>query len=201
MRFIALGVLAVTAAGCGSTRVYLNRDVTTAVVLAPLNESTDPEAGWKSWRYVEHQVAGRGFLIVPHEQVQKFYEDKKYTGDPGQITEFSTEELAKIFKVDAVVWTKVLSWDKKTLGIYNSVEVKLYAELQDATGAVVWKGEGSDGYSQVPSGKTMFSSFVGTAAADPEKYAPGAARECFARLPWAGWDPKAPREPAPPEAK
>jgi len=197
MRFLVPAFLAVFAIGCGSSRVYLNRDVATAVVLAPLNESPDTQAGWKMWPYVEDRVASRGYRIVPHAEVQKFYEDKKYTGDPGQISEFSTEELAKIFNVDAVVWSKVVSWDKKTLGIYNSIEVKLEAELHDRNREILWKGEGQDGYSSAPSSKSIFSSFVGTAVADPEKYAPGAAMNCFGSLPWAGWDPKAPREPAP----
>lgn len=193
MRLLVLGAAALIACGCGHGRVYLNRDVTTAVVLAPLNESLNVDAPWKMWKYVERQVASRGFRVVDHAVVVKFYEDKGFTGDPGQIESFNTEELAKIFKVDAVVWSNILAWEAKTLGIYNSVEVKLEAEIHDKAGAVVWKGSGSDGYSAIPSRKGMLASALGAAFTDPEKYAPGAAANCFGSLPWAGWDPEAPR--------
>lgn len=199
MRKVLVVALSVLAAGCGSNRVYLNRDVTTAVVLAPLNESLDVDAPWKMWKYVEKQVASRGFRIVDHAKVAKFYDDKKFTGDPGQIQSFSTEELAKIFNVDAVVWSNITEWGKTTLGVYNSVEVKLEAEIHDRSGAVLWKGAGHDGYSQAAGGKGILSSFVGAAATDPEKYAHGAAAGCFSSLPWAGWDPETPRPP--PEKK
>lgn len=203
MRIWVLGVAAFLAAGCGSSRVYLNRDVTTVLVLAPMDEHKGPEdASWKMWKYLEREVAHRGYRLVPHDKVAKFYTDKKYTANPGQIIEWSTKELAQHFSVDAVVWSRLTAWEATTLGIYNSVEVKIEAELQDSSGAVMWKGEGEDGYSQAPSRKGMLTSFVGAAVADPEKYAPGAAAGCFRGMPWAGWDPDAPRTPPePPPAK
>ena len=203
MRFPLLGVAAILAAGCGSSRVYLNRDVTTVLVLAPMDESKGPPEGpWKMWKYLEREVAHRGYRLVPHDRVAKFYADKKYTSNPGQIIEWSTKDLAKEFAVDSVVWSRLTAWDTTTLGIYNSIEVKIEAELQDSNGEVIWKGEGRDGYSQAPTSRNIFSSTIGALAADPEKYAPGAAGHCFHGLPWAGWDPKAPRTPEePPPAK
>ena len=198
MRLIACVVLAAVAAGCGSSRVYLNRDVTTAVVLAPLNDSMDASAPWKMWKYVEQEVAGRGFALVPHETVEKFYTDKKFTGDPGQIQAYTTQELAKIFNVDAVVWSNLSEWGATTLVVKTSVDVKLSAEIHDRDGQVVWKGEGEYGSSSsAKSWKGALWDTIGAAVTDPEKYAPGAAARCFAGLPWAGWDPDQPRAAAP----
>ena len=201
MKRIVLAGLAALALGCGHSRVYLNRDMTTAVVLAPLNNSMDVQAPWKMWKYVERQVAHRGFRIVPHAKVEQFYADKKFTGDPGQISQYSNEELAKIFEVDAVVWSNVAEWGKKTLGVYTSIEVKLEARILDKNGEEVWKGEGKYGSSSTASSwKGALWDTVGATATDPEKYADEAAANCFASLPWAGWDPAAPR-PAPGPAK
>ena len=192
-------LIALGAIGCASQRVYLNRDVATAVVLAPLNQTLNRDAPWKMWSYIEREVASRGYRIVPHDKVWKFYESKKFTEDPGQITDYSNEELAKEFNVDAVIWSTLHSWDPQLLGIYNSIEVKIEAELHDRKGVVLWKGEGSDGYSSGGlSTKSILGGMFGAATANPEKYAPGAAARCFDELPWAGWDPKTPKDAAPP---
>jgi len=198
MKIALIGIAALAAAGCASPRVYLNRDVTTVLILAPMDEHNGPEdAAWKMWKYVEREVARKGYRLVPRDRVAQFYADKKYT-HTGQIMEWTTKELAQLFGVDSVVWSRLTAWDATTLGIYNSIEVKIEAELQDAGGAVIWKGQGADGYSSAPSSKNIFGSVVGTVFTDREKYAPGAAAECFEGLPWAGWDPQAPRTPAEP---
>jgi hypothetical protein len=202
MRRIPFIALALAAASCGHSRVYLNRDVATALVLAPFNDSKDDRAPWKMWKYVEREVARRGYALVPHDKVWQFYESKKYTADPGQITEYSTAELAKLFNVDAVVRSNVIEWGATTLVLYNSVDVKLEAAIYDRNGDELWKGEGHDGYSQAPSKRGLLGSTLGAVATDPEKYAGGAAANCFGGLPWAGWDPEMPRSPAPePPAK
>lgn len=195
MRILALGVAAVLVAGCGSSRVYLNRDVATAVVLAPFNDSMDAEAPWKMWSYVEREVARRGYRLIPHATVEQFYVDKKFRGEPGQIKMYGTDELAKIFNADCVVYSNLAEWGKTTLGVYNSVTVKLEAQICDKNGEEIWKGEGQDGYAHAPSSsKGILESFVGAAATDPGGYAPGAAASCFSSLPWAGWDPDLPKE-------
>jgi hypothetical protein len=197
MRVLTLGLAAILAAGCGSSRVYLNRDVATAVVLAPFNDSSDVEAPWKMWKYVEKEVARRGFRLVPHATVEQFYVDKKFRSEPGQIKMYGTDELAKIFNADCVVYSNLAEWGKTTLGVYNAVTVKLEAQICDRNGEEIWKGQGEDGYSQsASSGKGILHSFVGAAATDPEGYAAGAASACFGSLPWAGWDPALPRTPA-----
>jgi hypothetical protein len=205
MKRVFAAALVLAACACAPSRVYLNRDVATALVLAPFNDSLDVDAPWKMWKYVEQEVASRGYRLVPHEQVWKFYEQKGFTGDPGQMAAYKTEELAKIFGVDAVVWSNITAWDRKTLVAYNSVDIKLVAEMYDAAGAEIWKGEGADGYVSLPDKRSMFSSTIGAAFGDVEGYAAGAADKCFAGLPWAGWDPKTPRdlapEPPPPQVK
>jgi hypothetical protein len=191
-------MLALAAASCGHSRVYLNRDVATAVVLVPLNDSSNVDAPWKMWKYVEREVARHGYRLVPHERVEQFYVEKKFMGgDPGQIKMFGTDELAKIFNVDAVVYSNVVEWGASTLVLYNSVDVKLEAQICDKNGDEMWKGVGHDGYSQAPSRRGLLGSTLGAALTDPEKYAGGAAANCFAGLPWAGWDPEMPRTPPP----
>jgi len=202
MRWFAAVALVATMAACAPRRVYLDRDVMTAVVLAPLNDSMDAEAPWKMWKYVEREVAARGYAVVPHAVVEKFYMDKKFTGDPGQIKSYDSKELAKIFNADAVVWSNLAEWGKKTLVIYTSIEVKLEAELRDREDNVLWTGKGEHGEStSARSGKKGLWDTLGATLTDPEKYAPQAAANCFASLPWAGWDPEAKRTDAPPLGK
>ncbi|HEY3226891.1 MAG TPA: GNA1162 family protein, partial [Planctomycetota bacterium] len=110
MRWLAAVALAALAAGCAPGRIYLDRDVATAVVLVPLNDSMNVDAPWKMWKYVEYEVSLRGYALVPHEVVEKFYRDKKFTGDPGQIKAYDSKDLAKIFNADAVVWSNVAEW-------------------------------------------------------------------------------------------
>ncbi|HEU4339272.1 MAG TPA: GNA1162 family protein [Planctomycetota bacterium] len=201
MKRLALAALAlVTVSGCGSSRVYLNRDVTTVAVLIPFNEtSASNHAALKMWTFVEQEVASRGYRLVAHAKVGAFYDAKKYT-DPAQIQEWSTEELAKEFQADAIVRSHLVAWDANTIGIYSKVEVALTAEMRAADGtkdgALAWSGEGKDGYSQTAAGKGILRSVGQTMMADPGKYAPGAASVCFQSLPWAGWDPETPRPPA-----
>lgn len=198
MRRIPFVLLALLAASCGHSRVYLNRDVATAVVLVPLNDSSNVDAPWKMWKYVEHEVARHGYRLVPHATVEQFYVDKKFMGgDPGQIKMFGTDELAKIFNADAVVYSNIVEWGATTLVVYNAVNVKLEAQIYDKNGDELWKGEGHHGYSQAPGKRGLLGSTLGAIATDPEKYAGGAAANCFGGMPWAGWDPEMPRAPAP----
>ena len=195
MRILALGLVAMLAAGCAPSRVYLNRNVETVLVLIPFNDSTGPnDAPLKAWTYVERQVASRGYRLVPRQKVADFYDAKKYT-DPAQIAEWSHEDLCKEFNVDAIVISHLVAWENQTLGIYNSVSVKITAELRardgSKEGALVWNGEGEEGYqSSASTGKGILGAFTQAATTDPGKYAPDAAAECFASLPWAGWDPE-----------
>ena len=202
-RVLAAIVLAILAGGCGHSRVYINRDVATALVLAPFNDSIDLEAPWKMWGHVEREVARRGYRLVPHAKVEQFYVDKKFRSEPAQIRMYSTEELAQIFGADCVVYSNIAAWGTTITGIYNSVNVKLEAQVYDKKGEELWKNQGEDGYAQAPTSRGILDSVIGVGFADPGNYAEGAAGKCFSSLPWAGWDPATPKtQPAPgPEPK
>ena len=196
MRKVLVFGAAILAAGCGtSTRVYLNRDVQTVLVLPPFNDSTGAnEVPWKLWPYMERQVAAHGYRVVPRGTVEAFYQSKKYI-EPEQIAEWTHADLCKEFKVDAIVISRIVEWGATTLGISNSVNVKLTAELREGDGskegALVWNDEGSDGYSSsATTTKGILSGVFGSVSTDPGKYAPGAAEHCFRSLPYAGWDPE-----------
>ncbi|MBI4565072.1 MAG: DUF799 family lipoprotein [Planctomycetes bacterium] len=191
--------VAMAAIGCGAGKNYINRDIETVVVLIPFNESLDIEAPIKMWKYVEREMAERGYRLVPRDQVEKFYVDHKFTGDPAEIKAFSAKDLAEKFNVDGVVYTNLSRWGKKTVGIYTEIGVTIQAELRDRTGELAWgPAEGEEEHSKTADAgggwKGLLNSALrdtaSAALTDTEKFAPGAASQCFASLPWAGWDPE-----------
>jgi hypothetical protein len=182
--------------GCASPRVYINRDLGVAAVLVPFNATNDADASWMMWKHVEREVRAKGYRLVPHDQVLQFYRDKKFLdadgkGESAQIRMFKTEELAEAFKADAIVVSNVADWGHSTLLIQNTVKIRLEAELFDKTGASLWKGEGENVQTRSSSTWTgIIGNTIAGATARFDDYAPGAARECFSSLPWAGYEPK-----------
>jgi hypothetical protein len=180
-------------AACGSGVVYLNKDIRRVVVLPPFNASNNIEASNKLWPSVQGDVASRGYAVVPQSEVVAYYEKCHYTlpeeieqvpGGPGGI--------AKLFNAEAVVYTNITNWGKKTLLVSNWVGVQLEASLVDAkTGEGLWSGKGEDGKSSGGLNlRDAALSAAGTLLTDPGQYAAGACHNTYRSLPRAGWDPK-----------
>lgn len=190
---------ALAAVGCGGPpRVWVNRDINRALVLVPLNESDDLEAPVKLLPHVEKEVTDHGWTLVPRADVIAFYEKNRFT-DPGEMTMYSSAELAREFQADVVVWVNVARWGKRLK--YNPLEhgnaqvgVALEASVQDAEGRELWKGFGEEDMSSshqwFTGGLGVLYDLVKTAVVDCEAYAPGASKKCFLGMIRAGWDPK-----------
>ena len=197
MRICVVALASLAVMSCGhAPRVYMNRDLATAAVLCPYNETPDADASWRMWKYVENEVRSKGYRLVPHDQVLAFYQKKKFLdadgkGESAQIRMFTMKELADEFKADAVVESSLTDWGHSTLLITNTVKVRLEARMYDKEESILWQGEGENSQTRSSSSWTgIIGNTIAGATARFDDYAPRAANRCFESLPWAGYEPK-----------
>ncbi len=197
-RFLAVAAFSfLVLGGCGSSRVYLNRDLMKVAVMIPFDMQTQGVGnGVKAWKHIQKEMTNRGYACVPWETLEKWYVEHGFTGATEQIQGVPVAQICKELGVEGVVLSDLPTWGKVTLGVYNEIKVKIVSELHDKDDAVLWKGEGEYGDSNVNAGsgkRSLIGALVDTAvkaATDPDVYADDAAAIAFRSLPWAGYDPK-----------
>jgi hypothetical protein len=192
VRIAVLAVLTAAFCACGTTKTsYINRDVYTVAVLMPDDHSDYLPAAEKCWAMIEHEVARRGYRLVPRPTVQAFYKAKNFTVG-GEIEQYTPQELAQEFKCDGLVYSQVDHWGTVNMVVYTELKVALTAALRDGRdGQSLWQDEGSDAKKMVATNlKDAANQTKDSLKASLEPQAERAAQACFATLPLPGFEPK-----------
>ncbi len=194
---------AACASGPAETPVYLNRDVSSVVVLPPFNETITEDAWKTAWPHLIVAVAGRGYRVVSKEDVEAFYRKNKFNALPEEVNLYSAQDLAKEFGTDAVLYSNIVKWGYTYVGVYSEYAVTMELKLVDGrTGQPVWQGQAAASRSQGLEGRDLGGFIVSLFAVAGNAFLRSSdawAEECIGtgirRLPRAGY---APGTPAPP---
>lgn len=195
MRYLPLLLLpvALAAVSCAPKKIYLNRDIASVAVIPPFMEVNDIESWKVMWPHVQQGVAAHGYAVLNEGAVQAFYAKNNFRGDPAEIRQYSTQELAKELKVDAIFYTNITRWGAEYAVVSSSVGVEAEFQLANGEdGAPLWNGEGKKVDSS--GGSSLGGMLVGAVTKavfdDPGKYCRGAVADGLRKLPHAGWDPE-----------
>ena len=208
IRIVAPLLIACSAAGCASRRseppVYLNRDVLTVVVLPPFNETITDDAWKTAWPHVIEAVRSRGYVARTKEEVEAFYRKNKFNAAPEEVNIYTAQELAKELNADAVLYSNILKWGYKYVGVYSEYGVSLELRMVDGkSGENLWQGKAeahhSEGVQGRDAGGLIFSLFAVAGNAflrSSDTWARDCVHEGIRKLPLAGYAPGT--NPAPP---
>jgi hypothetical protein len=188
-------------AGCSSgpppKPVYLNRELGRVVVLPPFNETMNREC-WKTvWPMLLAGVGSRGYRVVSQPEVEAFYARNNFKTDPGEIKIYRTEEIAREFKADAVLYSNILRWGGSYVGVYSEAGVEIELALMDGkAGGRLWETRGAAVSRESVRGRNVFElafSLIGVAGnaalRSTDAAAERAVAEACGRMPLAGLDP------------
>ena len=206
LRFVAPVLIALSAAACASgpsePPVYLNRDVSSVVVLPPFNETIADDA-WKiAWPHLIEAVAARGYRVRTKEEVEAFYRKNKFNGAPEEVTLYTPRELAKELSADAVLYSNIVKWGYKYVGVYSEYAVAFELKLVDGkSGEPVWQGGAEASRKEVVRGRNAVEGLFSLAAVAGNAFLRSSdawARDCIhegvRKLPLAGYAPRTPGE-------
>jgi hypothetical protein len=202
LRIVAPVLIAGATAACASARseppVYLNQDVHSVVVLPPFNETITDDCWKTAWPHLIEAVASRGYRVKSKEEVEAFYRKNKFNAAPEEVTIYSAQELAKELGGDAVLYSNIVKWGYKYVGVYSEYGVALELRLVDGkTGENVWQGTAAAERKESVRGRNAVEglfSLVAVAGNAFLRSSDGWARDCIyegiRRLPMAGYAPQ-----------
>jgi len=208
-RIVAPLLIACSATACASRRseppVYLNRDVVSVVVLPPFNETITEDAWKTAWPHLIDAVRSRGYTVRTKEEVEAFYRKNKFNAAPEEINIYTAQELAKELNVDAVLYSNILKWGYKYVGVYSEYGVALELRMVDGkSGENVWQGKAeahhAEGVQGRDAGGLIFSLFAVAGNAflrSSDSWARDCVHEGIRKLPLAGYAPGTNPPPVP----
>lgn len=185
--------------------VYLNKDVHSVLVLPPFNETITVDAWKTAWPHLLAAVANRGFRVVPKEGVEAFYRKNNFHAAPEEVNLYTAKELGREFKTDAVLYSNIVRWGYRYVGVYSEYGVTIDLRLVDGkTGDPLWEGQAAaqqvQGLEGRDAGGLLFS-LVLVAGNAFFRSSDAWAEECIGdglrRLPMAGYAPGTTSGPQP----
>jgi hypothetical protein len=200
-RLVAPLLLACASAACARARaeppVYLNRDVSTVVVLPPFNETIVDDAWKTAWPHLIDAVRRRGYVVRTREEVEAFYRKNKFNAAPEEVNLYTAQELAKELNADAVLYSNITRWGYKYVGVYSEYGVALELRLVDGkSGENVWQGKAEAHHAQGIEGRDAASAIFSLFAVAGNAFLRSSdvwARDCLhegiRKLPLAGYAP------------
>jgi hypothetical protein len=209
LRLVAPLLIVCSTAACASRRsappVYLNRDVRSVIVLPPFNETITNDAWKTAWPHLIAAVRSRGYVVRTQEEVEEFYRKNKFNAAPEEVNIYTAQELAKELNADAVLYSNIVKWGYKYVGVYSEYGVALELRMVDGkSGEAVWQGKAeaqhSEGVQGRDAGGLVFSLFAVAGNAflrSSETWARDCIHEGARKLPLAGYAPGT-NPPSPP---
>ncbi len=177
--------------GCGSNIIYINRQGAVVAVLPPCDNTNGPIEIWQAvWPRFQHEFAARGYTVVAPSRITAFMQAKRFT-NAAELNQFKTEELAKEFGADFVVYPQLDVWDRTTAIIYTKLKVGVSCAMRDKDGVEIWRGEGAESEEAAGlSGRQILAQTVGGLLSSMEHLIPPAVSECCGTLPHCGFEPQ-----------
>ena len=210
IRIVAPLLLACASAACARARaeppVYLNRDVSTVVVLPPFNETITDDAWKTAWPHLIDAVRRRGYVVRTKEEVEAFYRKNKFNAAPEEVNLYTAQDLAKELNSDAVLYSNITRWGYKYVGVYSEYGVALELRLVDGkSGENIWQGQAAAAHQESIRGnnavEAVFSLFAVAGNAflrSSDAWARDCLHEGLHKLPLAGYAPGT--NPPPPQS-
>lgn len=171
-------IVAVVASGCATkgdtNRLNAFHDVQPASILVvpPMNEVTDVQATTSVLATLPYFLGEKGFYVFPVNTVKTLLEFEGYY-EPSEVHAAPPEQLAKLFKADAVLYVTIHEWTSKYIVFATSTEVDFGYKLVSADGELMWEERLESQYSpNSNSGGGVIGLVVNTVSAAMERAAP-----------------------------
>ncbi|WP_404418746.1 DUF799 domain-containing protein [Marinospirillum sp.] len=138
-----LVIIALVVSGCAasSTRHYETfHDVQlrSILVVPPLNEVTDVQATTSVLATLPFFLAEKGYYVFPVNTVKTLLEFEGYY-EPAEVHAAPPEQLANLFKADAVLYVTIHEWTSKYIVLATSTQVDFGYRLVAADGSLLWE--------------------------------------------------------------
>lgn len=114
------------------------------LLLPPINESTEVDAGYIVYAMAFKPLVERGYYVQSPLIVDQFLKENGLTV-PGEMHQAPLEKLREVFGIDAVMYLVVRQFGTKYQVVASSSIVQLQARLVDSrTGEEIWAREITD---------------------------------------------------------
>ncbi|MYM98575.1 DUF799 domain-containing protein [Duganella vulcania] len=151
-RFLKLAVCLLPAAlivGCATPKAPYDYTAFKAakprsiVVLPPLNNSPEVNAGNSFYAQVTYPLAEAGYYVLPVALVSETFKQNGLTS-PADIHAVDAKKLSEIFGADAAMYVTITNYGASYTVVNSVVTVSAQAKLVDLkTGNVLWTGTAS----------------------------------------------------------
>ena len=107
------------------------------LVVPVVNNSTDVQAPTSVLATLPFQLAEKGYYVYPVNTVKMLLEFEGYY-EPAQVHAQPPEELAELFKADAILYVTINEWTARYALISTTTEVDFEYRIVNADGADLW---------------------------------------------------------------
>lgn len=116
------------------------------LIVPPLNEVTDVQASTSVLATLPYYLAEKGFYVFPVNTVKTLLEFEGYY-EAAEVFAAPPEQLANLFKADAILYVTIHQWTSKYVVFTASTEVDFEYRLVAADGSLLWRQRLSAVYS------------------------------------------------------
>lgn len=183
-RPLLAALLALLLGACASAPrddgAYLEHMPTSILVLPPLDETPEVDAGPGFLATVTRPLAEQGYYVFPVAVVDRLLRENGLP-DAHEMHQVPLDKLDEVFGADAVLYVTLTDWGTEYLVLSSVTSVGYRARLVDvATGTTLWQGSGLQAQSSSDGGGGIVGALIGavisqvaTSVSDPS---PGVAR-------------------------
>jgi len=179
LNLVLLFLISLIASGCATNTIDKNRlnafhdaRPTSILVVPPMNEVTDVEATTSVLATLPYFLGEKGFYVFPVNTVKTLLEYEGYY-EPAEVHSAPPEQLANLFKADAILYVTIHEWTAKYMILETTTEVDLSYKLVGAEGAIIWEDRTKGTYSsQLGNGDLIINSIAAAIERGSPTYIP-----------------------------
>ncbi|MCK7546687.1 DUF799 domain-containing protein [Marinobacter koreensis] len=136
-------LLVALATGCATTGqsnrldAFHNAAPRSILVVPPVNMSTDVQGTTSLLATLPYYLAEKGYYVFPVNTVKTLLEYEGYY-EPAEIQAAPPEQLANLFKADAILYVTIHEWTSRYMLLTTTTEVDFEYRIVNADGAELW---------------------------------------------------------------
>jgi len=144
MNLLALLVLTLIISGCATTgdpnrlNAFHDAQPKSILVVPPVNDVTDVQATTSVLATLPYFLGEKGFYVFPVNTVKTMLEFEGYY-EPAEVHAAPPEQLANLFKADAVLYVTIHEWTSKYMLLATTTQVDFGYKLVSTDGATLWE--------------------------------------------------------------
>lgn len=144
IKWMSAAVATVVLAGCATTApdesrldAFHNAQPRSLLIVPVVNQSTDVQAPTSVLATLPFRLAEKGYYVYPVNTVKTLLE---YEGlyEPAEIHNQPPEQMANLFKADAILYVTIHEWTSKYVLLSTTTEVDFEYRIVNADGAELW---------------------------------------------------------------